>query len=443
MDEIYGISLDRLAEFGAKYSEFSARFAQQEAREGFDQWLLTQGTDSQRYWQAHNSWLERFRADPTGRLYATFMAKSAEYSTKVHFGDVRDMSQDTQEGVTLDRYAALTVAMAKPGIDAEAIARQHGLTDAAHWVRVNAAWSRALSEDSDHKLATQFGQLYQKHAGPAFAEQQLQATAAILAESNKPQDLVSEPSQPDTPDTLMQKLSSSSRAERWRAARMLAHAIDIRVAKDPAYRAAAVPVLLEIIERHDEHTASDAEDAARRLMDIGERSSDFRGSMQRCLARAEDKLAALKAAFAPIQDKAVPERLPLQARMQAYTSLISSLQGYLADFQEASAEAIGIGASSSGASTPRKSGGGFGIALVAGIVLVGGALALWFSRKNATEATLNAATTAADSAALAPSAAVVNAAAPTSASSAESAPSAAAAGKAGHTIKGHHPKKKP
>src|SRR5450432_2512366 len=246
MDEIYGVSLDQLAEFGVKYSEFSAKFGEQQARAAFDAWLAAQGASSHNYWQAYNSWQERFRADPTGQLYARFTMKTAELSQKAHFGDVRDMSQDTQEGVTLDRYAALAVAMGKPGIDAEAVARQHGLTDAAHWMRVNAAWSQLMSQDVEHKLTTQFGQLYQKYAGPAFAEQQMLATAAILAESNQPRDQVSEPDVPDTPDTLLLKLSSASRAERWRAARMLAHSIDIGAAKGDAYRAACVPVLIEI-----------------------------------------------------------------------------------------------------------------------------------------------------------------------------------------------------
>ncbi|HWZ87329.1 MAG TPA: hypothetical protein VNW92_00730, partial [Polyangiaceae bacterium] len=225
MDEIYGVSLEQLAEFGAKYSEFQAKLAQAEATAAFDEWLLTQGTSSRDYWLAYNGWQNRFRADPTGQLYARFTAMSAEHAQRVHFGDVRDMSQDTQEGVTLDQYAQLAVAMAKPGIDAEAVAREHGLTDAAHWQRVNAAWSQAMSQDLEHKLTTQFGQLYQKHAGPAFAEQQMQATAAILAQSNLPQDRVDEPVVEETPDTLLQKLSSASRTERWRAARMLAHAI--------------------------------------------------------------------------------------------------------------------------------------------------------------------------------------------------------------------------
>lgn len=451
MEEIYGISLDQLAEFGAKYSEFQAKYAQNEVTAAFDAWLLTQGKNSHDYWLAHNSWLDRFKADPSGQLQARHMMKVAEFSQKAHFGDVRDMSQDVLEGATLDRYAELTVAMSKPGIDAEAVAREHGLKDAAHWVRINAAWSDAMSKDTEHKLSTQFGALYQKYAGPAFAEQQMLATAAVLAESNKPQDKIEEPTVPDTPDQLLAKLSSTSRAEKWRAAGRLAHSIDIGAAKGAAYRAACIPVLIEILERHDEHTASDAEDAARRLIDLGETTSEVKSSMARCLARAEEKLTSLKAAFAPIQDKAVPERMVLNAQIQTHASLVSHLQGCLADFQEAAAPmAAGSSLAPSQSSTSSgKSGGGFGfvLPLVAVLVLASGGLFFFLSKKKAPDVSLGAATTAADSAIAAPSAAAVSAAAATATATAAGASaqaaSSAAPAKPGHPSKLHHPKKKP
>jgi hypothetical protein len=439
MDEIYGISLDMLAELAAKFSEFQVKFGDAEARAHFEQWALSRGTDSNTYWQAHNAWLARFQADPTGQLYARYTMKSAELAQKVHFGDVRDMSQDTQEGVTLERYAEITVAMSKPGIDAEAVARQHGLTDAAHWVRVNAAWSAAMSQDFEHKLTTQFGQLYQKYAGPAFTDNLMQQTAAILAEPNQPRDRVDEPTVPETPDTLLQKLSSPSQKERWGAARRLAHMIDIGAAKGANYRAACVPALLEILERHDDYTASDAEDAARRLIDLGETTPDAKGAMTRCLNRAEEKLATIKAAFAPIQNRAVPERAVLQARIQEYSSLVSSLRQYLADFREAPAPAAMLSAGMP--SAPKKGGVSFAVPFVIVLLLGGGVAAFLLTRGSAPSAALNAATPAADSASTgAVSTAVAAPAAATATAVAAGAPASAA--KPGHAGKPHHPKKK-
>ena len=245
--------------------------------------------------------------------------------------------------------------------------------------------------------------LYQKYAGPTFAEQTLQATAAILAQANQPQDVIAEPAIEQTPDMLLQKLSSASRAERWQAARRLAHAIDIGAAQDGQYRAACVPVLIDILEHHDEHTASDAEDAARRLVDIGEKTSDVRGSMARCLNRAREALTTFEAAFAPIQNAALPERLTLRTRIDSYRSLISSLEGYLADFQESPVASFAPHATAQAVmNRPASGSGGIARLLPVGavVLVVAAAIAFFASKRNPSDVTLNAAT-ASDSAATA------------------------------------------
>src|SRR4029078_333716 len=86
--------------------------------------------------------------------------------------------------------------------------------------------------------------------------------------------------------------------------------------------------LIEMIERHDEHTTSDAENGARKLWDLGVRGDDFRGAISRCLNRAREKLTSLQAAFAPIQNQAVPERVTLQSRIQDYQSLVETMSEY-------------------------------------------------------------------------------------------------------------------
>ena len=425
MDEIYGISLAKLAELGSKYSEFQAKFADAEATRAFEEWLTSQGTDSSSYWLAHKGWMARYRADPTGQLEARYHAMLAEHSQRIHFGDVRDMSRDEQEGVTLERYAELSVAMAKPGADADAIARQLGLSDAAHWQRVNSAWSNAMSRDTDFKLTTQFGALYQKYAGPSFAEQQLNETAAVLAGANQPRDGGDEPTTEQTPEVLLERLSSPTRAERWQAARRLAHAIDIGQADGGQYRAACVRVLVEILERHDEHTASDAEDAARRLVDIGERTSDVRGSMTRCLRRAQDELASLEVAFAPIQHAAVPERLVLRTRIDVYRSLVASLHSYLDDFQQSPVASFAPPAIAPLVAR-RNRGGWLGLIapLAAIVLLAGGGLALWLNKKAPSEASLSAALPAVESATPTPSAAPLPSLEPSAAPAALPVPSA-------------------
>ncbi|MEO6603119.1 MAG: hypothetical protein ABIQ16_24755, partial [Polyangiaceae bacterium] len=132
-----------------------------------------------------------------------------------------------------------------------------------------------------------------------------------------------------TPETLLEQLSAPERAVRWKAARLLAHAIDIGKARGGQYRAECVPVLLEVLERHDDDTAFDAEDAARRLVDIGERTPEVRACMARCLRRAQDQVLSLAAALAQLQNSSVPE----PDTLRAYRSLVECLRGYLEDFR--------------------------------------------------------------------------------------------------------------
>src|SRR4051794_8037084 len=93
-----------------------------------------------------------------------------------------------------------------------------------------------------------------------------------------------------TAELWLEQLASATRAERWRAALSLAHAIDIGAVRGGLYRAACLPVLIEILEQEDDETADAAEAAqaaARRLVELGERTFDVHASMIACLVRAE------------------------------------------------------------------------------------------------------------------------------------------------------------
>jgi hypothetical protein len=330
MDAIYGMTMETLAETMSKHGELRARFGEQQGIAEFESWLRGKGFDLHTWSLANNGWQDRWRADPTGRSEALFHQMLAQHTQRAHFGDVRDMSQDTEEGITLDQYAQITVAVSRQGANVDEIVRQFGLQDAAHWQRANAAWTAKMGQDTSHKLTMQFGQLYQKYAGPSFQNEMLDQSAAILAERNKPQDRIDEPQEELTPDLCLHKMQSPSQNERWKYARRYAHMADLGNVPDKASAIAHVrPILIEMIERHDEHTTSDAEDGARKLWDLGVRDDDFRGAVARCLNRAEEKLASLQAAFAPIQNQAVPERVTLQSRIQDYQSLIGTMRDYM------------------------------------------------------------------------------------------------------------------
>src|SRR5262249_52840264 len=108
-DVIRGVSLEQLATLSAKYGELKAQYAEKRAEAEFGMVLATQGLDRAAWSDAWNGWWARFRSDPTGRLQARYHEIEGELSRKAHFGDVRDMSQDQQEGVTLERYVQITL----------------------------------------------------------------------------------------------------------------------------------------------------------------------------------------------------------------------------------------------------------------------------------------------------------------------------------------------
>ena len=329
MDAIYGLTMEQLAEMSSKEGELRAQHGEQQGRLEFERYLASRGTDLHTWSLAWNGWHDRWKADPTGRLEAQFHMLLSQLTAKAHFGDVRDMSQDTEEGITLDKYAQIIVAVSRAGANADDIVREHGLTDVAHWQRANAAWTKRMSEDTSHKLTMQYGTLYSKYAGPSFQEETIAQTAAILASANAPRDVVTEPEEELTPELCLRKLQSPSQNERWKYAGLYAHMADLGNVPDKTAAIATVaPVLLEMIERHDEHTTSDAENGARKLWDLGVRGDDFRGAVSRCLSRAKEKLTSLQAAFAPIQNQAVPERVTLQARIQSYQSLVETMSEY-------------------------------------------------------------------------------------------------------------------
>src|ERR1700761_4734482 len=125
MDEIYGVNLDMLAEIFQKQSDCNSRYGKNGNIE-FEKYLNGRGMDIHTWVNAWNAWGERFKADPTGMTEAGFHQKIAQLSAQAHFGDVRDMSQDTEEGITLDQYAQITVEVSRAGADADAIVKKFG-----------------------------------------------------------------------------------------------------------------------------------------------------------------------------------------------------------------------------------------------------------------------------------------------------------------------------
>ena len=379
MDAIYGVTMEMLAEISSKHGELNAQYGQQQGRLAVP--AVPRAARARRERSrahAHNGWMERFHADPTGRLEAQFRLLLSQLTMKAHMGDVRDMSLDAAEGVTLDTYAQITVAISRAGADADQVARQFGLADVSHWQRANAAWIAKMGADPSHKLSTQFGALYQKYAGPSFQQETEAVLAASLAAANAA-PRVRTPMKDLTGEECLQRMQSNDHGERWKYAGLYANMVDLGNVPDKAAAIALVaPILLEMIERHDDSSTSSAELGIRRLWDLGVRTTDVHGAVSRCYARAREKLATLQAAFAPIQNRAVPERIPMQAKIQDFTSLVETMGQYLGENWSppplpqafASAAPPGVAPSFVAARAARR--GGFPVwILIAPVVLLG------------------------------------------------------------------------
>src|SRR6185312_5894326 len=119
---------------------------------------------------------------------------------------------------------------------------------------------------------------------------------------------------------------------------------------------ACIPVLLEIIERHDDHTVGNAEDAIRKLTnDLEQYTDEVKSAVTRCQNRARASLTTYEGAFAPIRDKAVPERIVMQATMDGFRSLLQTTESTLRDWP--SERGVAEVASSAPAPAPRTGGG--------------------------------------------------------------------------------------
>lgn len=336
MDAIHGVTLEVMAETMSKHNELRTQYGEPAFGPHFVRYLGAQGLDEARWAQAWNSWHARLDADKTGQLWSRFTQLQSALAQKAHFGDVEDMSQQVRGGLSLDLYARLSAELAQPGADFAAVLASCGVS-VETWNSGRAAWNEAMAADTMHKITTQYGQLYAKYNPAHVAAMHAQAgqIAAGRAASSSQED---EPEEEYTADKAIAELSSPTPRTRWRAAHLLAQKIQTELSDDAAGRQRALtacePVLLEALERHDKETVSSAEAAARDLVELERFTDDAKGAITRCLRRGREHLATVQAAFAPIQNKNVPERIYLQSEIQDYTSLVETLEEILGEWDE-------------------------------------------------------------------------------------------------------------
>ena len=338
MDAIHGLTIEAMAETMSKHNELRAQHGEPAFKPYFLRYLGTKGIDEHTWGQAWNSWHSRMNADQSGQLWARFNPAQSALTMQAHFGDVADMSQEARGGLTLDMYARLSAEAAQPGVDFAAVLARHGVPEAV-WHAGSDAWNLAMSQDTMHRITTQYGQLYAKYNPAHIAAMQAQA-GQLIANRPESSSQEEEPEVEYTVEAALAELQSPVPRTRWRAAHLLAQKIQTELEGDRAGQrqalAVCVPQLLDCLDRHDKETVSDAESAARDLVELGQKGDEAKGAVSRCLARGREHLATVQAAFAPIQNKNVPERIYLQSEIQDYTSLVETLTEILADWGEAS-----------------------------------------------------------------------------------------------------------
>lgn len=342
-----GFDLDELAEALAQLTTLRTQHGEKQGGVEFDRWLATKGRTHRDYDKAYAAWWERFDADPTGQLMARFHRINSEYVQRLNYADAPDRRGEVREGVSLDDYARIAVALSKAAAgDQERVLRQNGIPSLAKWAKVNEAWAAAMKEGGPTgELIVQYGALYAKHAGPGFADAQEAQVARALAEHKG--DAAPRPATPPAPPTLdaqRARLADPAPRERFGAAREILRQCDLwagpgrRDPKDPkaslcqeqALRKDVLPVVVDAIEHHDDDTISYATNMLDFLDDLGLKDDELEMSVTRARKRIASRLATLQASFAPIKDKAVPERIVLRTRIDEHAAALEELDRALA-----------------------------------------------------------------------------------------------------------------
>ncbi|MFL6235048.1 MAG: hypothetical protein ACJ76N_18075 [Thermoanaerobaculia bacterium] len=343
-----GFDLGGLAKALCQFTTLRTQYGEKDGWVKFDAWLKGQGKTRQQYENSYAAWWKRFKADSTGRLEARFLQINAACVNEANFGDVPSRAKEAKEGVTLEQYAKISVALSRnPGADLNKVLKQNGIESQARWKRVNEAWTKAMHDDTSFALTQQYAALYQKYAGPAFEKEQEEQTAEILARSNaQPPPRPQPHTTPDSVDELAPKLGAADPATRWTAARQIALQCSLwagpgrKSASDPraafcapqSLRERLLPVIVDAIDHHGDDTVEYGTNMLDFLGDLGLKDARVKSAVERALKRDQERLAALEAKLAPIQDKAVPERIFLRGKIDGYQGAVRDLKAALASW---------------------------------------------------------------------------------------------------------------
>jgi hypothetical protein len=349
VESYFGFDLDLLAKSFAYLTTYRTQYGEAEGNERFAAWLREQGKTRETFDAAYDLWWKHWKADPTGESEARFHTLNSRYVNEMNFGDVPSKAQERQGGVTLEEYARVSVALSQPPAndtaEIEKRLKAAGVKGGmAQWSKVNEAWGAAMKADTTFALVQQYAALYQKYAGPGFAAAQEAKTAQILAEHNRePAPPRETPPPPPGIESALARLTAGEARERWSGAREVLRLCDLWAGparRDPkdaraahctaaALRSTALPQLIDALDHHGDETIEFATNGLDFLADLGLKEATVRSAVERALQRDRDRLAKLEADFAPIQDKAVPERMFLRPKIDGYRAAVRDLESAL------------------------------------------------------------------------------------------------------------------
>lgn len=345
-EKIHGLTLHQCAEIMAKDGALKAQYGERAYKPYLHQFLATRGVDENTFAHAWNGWHTRMESDPSGQLYARFATMQGGLTQQAMFADVADMTQDAKAGVTLDAYAEIMAGIAG-GQDYTALLQKHGVNN-AQWQQAQNEWTAAMAADVNHHITTQYGQLYARYT-PGFQQNIEANTAAIMSAHyvERSMGIDDEPEKEYTFDDMLGEMQSNAKPTRWKAAHHVMNRWDIAgsTARSTPPLAQAIERAYELahecIEHYDEFTVSEAEMLSQDLKMLASEgymdaamSSDSQSAIGRALSRGHDTLRNLRAGFAPIADKAVPERQKMQSAIQDHESLTETLDEILQEWDE-------------------------------------------------------------------------------------------------------------
>ena len=346
-DELGGYNLDDLGKATAMQGNFRDTYGEAGQDEPFDQYLRQEFNSSlSSYYNAYQLWHDEWEKDETGTLEARFFTLMNQHILQLRVADTEDMSQVVREGVTLETYAKVAVAMSQqPDPDVNAILAEHGISDVANWQKASQSWAQAMTEDVN--VMTQYGLLYQQFAGAGFAAEQEQRLADDLGGrfDDEADDAEEDEQSEAGVDFYANELSSPVNEDRWYAAdRMLYHCSRFRDwgddegeglekhCNDKAINANIVPVLKEMLTNFENENVEQASGVLDGVKEIQLENEVGKDTVSLALKRAQQQYAEIKAKFDPIQFENVPEKSQLRSRMDATAYSIEEFEDHLSDW---------------------------------------------------------------------------------------------------------------